>query len=155
MMKFEGQLNGKGLKIGVVVSRFNDLITGRLLDGAQDALRRHQVAEDSIDVAYVPGAFELPIVAKKMAQTGKYDAVVTLGCVIRGATSHYDYVCNEAAKGIAKASDDTGVIVIFGVLTTENIEQAIERAGTKAGNKGAESAVGAIEMANLLRQMNA
>ncbi|MDF0181206.1 6,7-dimethyl-8-ribityllumazine synthase [Staphylococcus pseudintermedius] len=155
MMKFEGQLNGKGLKIGVVVSSFNDLITGRLLDGAQDALRRHQVAEDSIDVAYVPGAFELPIVAKKMAQTGKYDAVVTLGCVIRGATSHYDYVCNEAAKGIAKASDDTGVPVIFGVLTTENIEQAIERAGTKAGNKGAESAVGAIEMANLLRQMNA
>ncbi|EOT2023568.1 6,7-dimethyl-8-ribityllumazine synthase [Staphylococcus pseudintermedius] len=154
-MKFEGQLNGKGLKIGVVVSRFNDLITGRLLDGAQDALRRHQVAEDSIYVAYVPGAFELPIVAKKMAQTGKYDAVVTLGCVIRGATSHYDYVCNEAAKGIAKASDDTGVPVIFGVLTTENIEQAIERAGTKAGNKGAESAVGAIEMANLLRQMNA
>ncbi|EGQ1658442.1 6,7-dimethyl-8-ribityllumazine synthase [Staphylococcus pseudintermedius] len=155
MMKFEGQLDGKGLKIGVVVSRFNDLITGRLLDGAQDALRRHQVAEDSVDVAYVPGAFELPIVAKKMAQTGKYDAVVTLGCVIRGATSHYDYVCNEAAKGIAKASDDTGVPVIFGVLTTENIEQAIERAGTKAGNKGAESAVGAIEMANLLRQMNA
>ncbi|MDK3636792.1 6,7-dimethyl-8-ribityllumazine synthase [Staphylococcus pseudintermedius] len=155
MMKFEGQLNGKGLKIGVVVGRFNDLITGRLLDGAQDALRRHQVAEDSIDVAYVPGAFELPIVAKKMAQTGKYDAVVTLGCVIRGATSHYDYVCNEAAKGIAKASDDTGVPVIFGVLTTENIEQAIERAGTKAGNKGAESAVDAIEMANLLRQMNA
>ncbi|WP_330994028.1 6,7-dimethyl-8-ribityllumazine synthase [Staphylococcus pseudintermedius] len=154
-MKFEGQLNGKGLKIGVVVGRFNDLITGRLLDGAQDALRRHQVAEDSIDVAYVPGAFELPIVAKKMAQTGKYDAVVTLGCVIRGATSHYDYVCNEAAKGIAKASDDTGVPVIFGVLTTENIEQAIERAGTKAGNKGAESAVAAIEMANLLRQMNA
>ncbi|WP_026067020.1 6,7-dimethyl-8-ribityllumazine synthase [Staphylococcus delphini] len=154
-MKFEGQLNGKGLKIGVVVSRFNDLITGRLLDGAQDALRRHQVAEDDVDVAYVPGAFELPIVAKKMAQTGKYDAVVTLGCVIRGTTSHYDYVCNEAAKGIAKASDDTGIPVIFGVLTTENIEQAIERAGTKAGNKGAESAVGAIEMANLLRQMNA
>ncbi|USO16225.1 6,7-dimethyl-8-ribityllumazine synthase [Staphylococcus pseudintermedius] len=155
MMKFEGQLDGKGLKIGVVVSRFNDLITGRLLDGAQDALRRHQVAEDSVDVAYVPGAFELPIVAKKMAQTGKYDAVVTLGCVIRGATSHYDYVCNEAAKGIAKASDDTGVPVIFGVLTTENIEQAIERAVQKRGNKGAESAVGAIEMANLLRQMNA
>ncbi|MEJ7540442.1 6,7-dimethyl-8-ribityllumazine synthase [Staphylococcus intermedius] len=154
-MKFEGQLNGKGLKIGVVVSRFNDLITGRLLDGAQDALRRHQVAEEDVDVAYVPGAFELPIVAKKMAQSGQYDAVVTLGCVIRGATSHYDYVCNEAAKGIAKASDDTGVPVIFGVLTTENIEQAIERAGTKAGNKGAESAVGAIEMANLLRQMNA
>ncbi|MGV3043024.1 6,7-dimethyl-8-ribityllumazine synthase [Staphylococcus rostri] len=150
-MNFEGQLVGQGLKIGIVVSRFNDFITGRLLDGALDALKRHQVAEDAIDVAYVPGAFELPIVAKKMAQSGKYDAVITLGCVIRGATSHYDYVCNEAAKGIAKASDDTGVPVIFGVLTTENIEQAIERAGTKAGNKGAEVAVGAIEMANLLK----
>ncbi|PNZ25479.1 6,7-dimethyl-8-ribityllumazine synthase [Staphylococcus rostri] len=150
-MNFEGQLVGQGLKIGIVVSRFNDFITGRLLDGALDALKRHQVAEDAIDVAYVPGAFELPIVAKKMAQSGKYDEVITLGCVIRGATSHYDYVCNEAAKGIAKASDDTGVPVIFGVLTTENIEQAIERAGTKAGNKGAEVAVGAIEMANLLK----
>ncbi|MDO5374930.1 MAG: 6,7-dimethyl-8-ribityllumazine synthase [Staphylococcus rostri] len=150
-MNFEGQLVGQGLKIGIVVSRFNDFITGRLLDGALDALKRHQVAEDAIDVAFVPGAFELPIVAKKMAQSGKYDAVITLGCVIRGATSHYDYVCNEAAKGIAKASDDTSVPVIFGVLTTENIEQAIERAGTKAGNKGAEVAVGAIEMANLLK----
>lgn len=150
-MNFEGQLVGQGLKIGIVVSRFNDLITGRLLEGALDALKRHQVDEDAIDVAYVPGAFELPIVAKKMAQSGKYDAVITLGCVIRGATSHYDYVCNEAAKGIAKASDDTGVPVIFGVLTTENIEQAIERAGTKAGNKGSEVAVGAIEMANLLK----
>ncbi|AVQ33309.1 6,7-dimethyl-8-ribityllumazine synthase [Staphylococcus muscae] len=150
-MNFEGQLVGKGLKIGIVVSRFNDFITGRLLDGALDALKRHQVDENEIDVAYVPGAFELPIVAKKMAQSGKYDAVITLGCVIRGATTHYDYVCNEAAKGIAKASDDTGIPVIFGVLTTENIEQAIERAGTKAGNKGAEVAVGAIEMANLLK----
>ncbi|MBH9580207.1 6,7-dimethyl-8-ribityllumazine synthase [Staphylococcus felis] len=149
-MKFEGQLVGKGLKIGIVVSRFNDLITSRLVDGALDALQRHQVDENDIDVAYVPGAFELPIVAKKMALTKKYDAIVTLGCVIRGATTHYDYVCNEAAKGIAKASDDTGLPVIFGVLTTENIEQAIERAGTKAGNKGAEAAVGAIEMANLL-----
>lgn len=149
-MKFEGQLVGKGLKIGIVVSRFNDLITSRLVDGALDALQRHQVDENDIDVAYVPGAFELPIVAKKMALTKKYDAIVTLGCVIRGATTHYDYVCNEAAKGIAKASDGTGVPVIFGVLTTENIEQAIERAGTKAGNKGAEAAVGAIEMANLL-----
>ncbi|REI01217.1 6,7-dimethyl-8-ribityllumazine synthase, partial [Staphylococcus felis] len=138
-MKFEGQLVGKGLKIGIVVSRFNDLITSRLVDGALDALQRHQVDENDIDVAYVPGAFELPIVAKKMALTKKYDAIVTLGCVIRGATTHYDYVCNEAAKGIAKASDDTGVPVIFGVLTTENIEQAIERAGTKAGNKGAEA----------------
>lgn len=151
MMNFEGQLVGQGLKIGIVVSRFNDFITGRLLDGALDALKRHQVDENDIDVAYVPGAFELPIVAKKMAQSDKYDAVITLGCVIRGATTHYDYVCNEAAKGIAKASDDTGIPVIFGVLTTENIEQAIERAGTKAGNKGAEVAVGAIEMANLLK----
>ncbi|CAD7359433.1 MULTISPECIES: 6,7-dimethyl-8-ribityllumazine synthase [Staphylococcus] len=151
-MKFEGQLIGKGLKIGIVVSRFNDFITGRLVEGALDALKRHQVEADDIDIAYVPGAFELPIVSKKMAQTQKYDAVITLGCVIRGATSHYDYVCNEAAKGIAKAGDDTGIPVIFGVLTTENIEQAIERAGTKAGNKGAEVAVGAIEMANLLKQ---
>lgn len=151
-MKFEGQLIGKGLKIGIVVSRFNDFITGRLIEGALDALKRHQVEADDIDIAYVPGAFELPIVAKKMAQTQKYDAVITLGCVIRGATSHYDYVCNEAAKGIAKAGDDTGIPVIFGVLTTENIEQAIERAGTKAGNKGAEVAVGAIEMVNLLKQ---
>ncbi|PNZ10332.1 6,7-dimethyl-8-ribityllumazine synthase [Staphylococcus coagulans] len=151
-MKFEGQLIGKGLKIGIVVSRFNDFITGRLVEGALDALKRHQVEADDIDIAYVPGAFELPIVAQKMAQTQKYDAVITLGCVIRGATSHYDYVCNEAAKGIAKAGDDTGIPVIFGVLTTENIEQAIERAGTKAGNKGAEVAVGAIEMANLLKQ---
>ncbi|WP_449126470.1 6,7-dimethyl-8-ribityllumazine synthase [Staphylococcus chromogenes] len=151
-MKFEGQLIGEGLKIGIVVSRFNDFITGRLVDGAFDALIRHQVKEEDIDIAYVPGAFELPLVAKKMAQTGNYDAVITLGCVIRGATSHYDYVCNEAAKGIAKASEDTGVPVIFGVLTTENIEQAIERAGTKAGNKGAEVAVGAIEVANLLKK---
>ncbi|MGV3244252.1 6,7-dimethyl-8-ribityllumazine synthase [Staphylococcus sp. 11261D007BR] len=151
-MKFEGQLVGKGLKIGIVVSRFNDFITSRLVDGAMDTLKRHQVEEEAIDIAYVPGAFELPIVAKKMAATQKYDAVITLGCVIRGATSHYDYVCNEASKGIAKASDDTGVPVIFGLLTTENIEQAVERAGTKAGNKGAEVAVGAIEMANLLKQ---
>ncbi|QLK86301.1 6,7-dimethyl-8-ribityllumazine synthase [Staphylococcus sp. 17KM0847] len=152
-MKFEGQLVGQGLKIGIVVSRFNDFITGRLVDGAMDALQRHQVAETDIDIAYVPGAFELPIVAKKMAQSDNYDAIITLGCVIRGATSHYDYVCNEAAKGIAKVSDDTGVPVIFGVLTTENIEQAIERAGTKAGNKGAEVAVGAIEMANLMKAL--
>ncbi|ALN76711.1 MULTISPECIES: 6,7-dimethyl-8-ribityllumazine synthase [Staphylococcus] len=152
-MKFEGQLIGEGLKIGIVVSRFNDFITSRLVEGANDALIRHQVNEADIDIAYVPGAFELPIVAKKMAQSGKYDAIITLGCVIRGATTHYDYVCNEAAKGIAKASDDSGIPVIFGVVTTENIEQAIERAGTKAGNKGAEVAVGAIEMANLLKAL--
>ncbi|MCO4340829.1 6,7-dimethyl-8-ribityllumazine synthase [Staphylococcus agnetis] len=152
-MKFEGQLIGEGLKIGIVVSRFNDFITSRLVEGANDALIRHQVNEADIDIAYVPGAFELPIVAKKMAQSGEYDAIITLGCVIRGATTHYDYVCNEAAKGIAKASDDSGIPVIFGVVTTENIEQAIERAGTKAGNKGAEVAVGAIEMANLLKAL--
>lgn len=152
-MKFEGQLIGEGLKIGIVVSRFNDFITSRLVEGANDALIRHQVNEADIDIAYVPGAFELPIVAKKMAQSGKYDAIITLGCVIRGATTHYDYVCNEAAKGIAKASDDSGIPVIFGVVTTENIEQAIERAGTKAGNKGAEVAEGAIEMANLLKAL--
>ncbi|WP_105995992.1 6,7-dimethyl-8-ribityllumazine synthase [Staphylococcus agnetis] len=152
-MKFEGQLIGEGLKIGIVVSRFNDFITSRLVEGANDALIRHQVNEADIDIAYVPGAFELPIVAKKMAKSGKYDAIITLGCVIRGATTHYDYVCNEAAKGIAKASDDSGIPVIFGVVTTENIEQAIERAGTKAGNKGAEVAVGAIEMANLLKAL--
>lgn len=152
-MKFEGQLIGEGLKIGIVVSRFNDFITSRLVEGANDALIRHQVNEADIDIAYVPGAFELPIVAKKMAQSGKYDAIITLGCVIRGATTHYDYVCNEAAKGIAKASDDSGIPVIFGVVTTENIEQAIERAGTKAGNKGAEVAVGAIGMANLLKAL--
>ncbi|UXU55868.1 6,7-dimethyl-8-ribityllumazine synthase [Staphylococcus agnetis] len=152
-MKFEGQLIGEGLKIGIVVSRFNDFITSRLVEGANDALIRHQVNEADVDIAYVPGAFELPIVAKKMAQSGKYDAIITLGCVIRGATTHYDYVCNEAAKGIAKASDDSGIPVIFGVVTTENIEQAIERAGTKAGNKGAEVAVGAIEMANLLKAL--
>ncbi|MCO4337762.1 6,7-dimethyl-8-ribityllumazine synthase [Staphylococcus agnetis] len=152
-MKFEGQLIGEGLKIGIIVSRFNDFITSRLVEGANDALIRHQVNEADIDIAYVPGAFELPIVAKKMAQSGEYDAIITLGCVIRGATTHYDYVCNEAAKGIAKASDDSGIPVIFGVVTTENIEQAIERAGTKAGNKGAEVAVGAIEMANLLKAL--
>ncbi|BGE82123.1 MULTISPECIES: 6,7-dimethyl-8-ribityllumazine synthase [Staphylococcus] len=151
-MNFEGKLVGTDLKIAVVVSRFNDFITGRLLDGAQDTLIRHGVDENNIDVAYVPGAFEIPLVAKKLAQKGEYDAVITLGCVIRGATSHYDYVCNEVAKGVSKANDVTDTPVIFGVLTTESIEQAVERAGTKAGNKGAEAAVSAIEMANLLKQ---
>ncbi|PNZ68776.1 6,7-dimethyl-8-ribityllumazine synthase [Staphylococcus croceilyticus] len=151
-MNFEGKLVGTDLNIAVVVSRFNDFITGRLLDGAQDTLIRHGVDENNIDVAYVPGAFEIPLVAKKLAQKGEYDAVITLGCVIRGATSHYDYVCNEVAKGVSKANDVTDTPVIFGVLTTESIEQAVERAGTKAGNKGAEAAVSAIEMANLLKQ---
>lgn len=151
-MNFEGKLVGTNLKVVIVVSRFNDFITNRLLDGAKDTLVRHGVDEDNIDVAYVPGAFEIPLVAKKLAQKNDYDAVITLGCVIRGATSHYDYVCNEVAKGVSKANDITNTPVIFGVLTTESIEQAVERAGTKAGNKGAEAAVSAIEMANLLKQ---
>lgn len=150
-MNFEGKLIGKDLKVAIVVSRFNDFITNRLLDGAKDTLIRHDVDAEQIDVAYVPGAFEIPLVAKKLAQKGEYDAVITLGCVIRGSTSHYDYVCNEVAKGVSKANDVTDTPVIFGILTTENIEQAVERAGTKAGNKGAEAAVSAIEMANLLK----
>ncbi|CAC6086038.1 6,7-dimethyl-8-ribityllumazine synthase [Staphylococcus aureus] len=152
-MNFEGKLIGKDLKVAIVVSRFNDFITGRLLEGAKDTLIRHDVNEDNIDVAFVPGAFEIPLVAKKLASSGNYDAVITLGCVIRGATSHYDYVCNEVAKGVSKVNDQTNVPVIFGILTTESIEQAVERAGTKAGNKGAEAAVSAIEMANLLKSI--
>lgn len=154
-MNFEGKLIGKDLKVAIVVSRFNDFITGRLLEGAKDTLIRHDVNKDNIDVAFVPGAFEIPLVAKKLASSGNYDAVITLGCVIRGATSHYDYVCNEVAKGVSKVNDQTNVPVIFGILTTESIEQAVERAGTKAGNKGAEAAVSAIEMANLLKSIKA
>ena len=153
-MNFEGKLVGKDLKIAIVVSRFNDFITTRLLEGAKDTLIRHEVEDTNIDVAYVPGAFEIPLVAKKLAQKGEYDAVITLGCVIRGATSHYDYVCNEVAKGVSKANDISDTPVIFGVLTNESIEQAVERAGTKAGNKGSEAAVSAIEMANLIKQIN-
>ncbi|HCW7389212.1 TPA: 6,7-dimethyl-8-ribityllumazine synthase [Staphylococcus aureus] len=154
-MNFEGKLIGKELKVVIVVSRFNDFITGKLLEGAKDTLIRHDVNEDNIDVAFVPGAFEIPLVAKKLASSGNYDAVITLGCVIRGATSHFDYVCNEVAKGVSKVNDQTNVPVIFGILTTESIEQAVERAGTKAGNKGAEAAVSAIEMANLLKSIKA
>lgn len=154
-MNFEGKLIGKDLKVAIVVSRFNDFITGRLLEGAKDTLIRHDVNEDNIDVAFVPGAFEIPLVAKKLASSGNYDAIITLGCVISGATSHYDYVCNEVAKGVSKVNDQTNVPVIFGILTTESIEQAVERAGTKAGNKGAEAAVSAIEMANLLKSIKA
>ncbi|EPE61185.1 6,7-dimethyl-8-ribityllumazine synthase [Exiguobacterium sp. S17] len=150
---FEGNLVGKGLKIGIVVGRFNDLITMRLLDGAKDALKRHGIEQDDVEIAFVPGAFELPLVAKKMAMSKKYDAVITLGAVIRGATPHFDYVCSEAAKGVAQASYQSEVPVIFGVLTTETIEQAIERAGTKAGNKGWEAATAAIEMANIMKQL--
>lgn len=154
-MNFEGKLIGTDLNVAIVVSRFNDFITGRLLEGAKDTLIRHEVNADNIDVAYVPGAFEIPLVAKKLAEKEKYDAVITLGCVIKGSTSHYDYVCNEVSKGISRANDVTNTPVIFGVLTTDNIEQAVERAGTKAGNKGSEAAISAIEMANLLKSMDA
>ncbi|MCP3809749.1 MULTISPECIES: 6,7-dimethyl-8-ribityllumazine synthase [Paenibacillus] len=148
----EGNLISNGLKYGIVVGRFNEFITTKLLSGAIDALQRHGAQEDEIDVAWVPGAFEISLIAQKMAASGKYDAVITLGTVIRGSTSHYDIVCNEVAKGVAASSLKTGVPVIFGVVTTENIEQAIERAGTKAGNKGWDSALAAIEMANLGKQ---
>ncbi|MFD1360770.1 6,7-dimethyl-8-ribityllumazine synthase [Lentibacillus salinarum] len=148
---FEGDLVGSDLKIGIVVARFNDFITNKLLDGAVNTLKRHGVKEDNINIAWVPGAFEIPVVAQKMAAKEEYDAVVTLGAVIRGSTPHFDYVCSEAAKGIANAAMQSGKPVIFGVLTTETIEQAIERAGTKAGNKGSEAAVAAIETANVIR----
>lgn len=150
----EGQVIAKDLKIGIVVGRFNEFIGSRLLDGAVSGLMRHGVEEEDITVAWVPGAFEIPLVAKKMAASGDYDAVVTLGAVIRGATSHYDYICNEVAKGVSAASLETGVPVLFGVLTTDNLEQAVERAGSKAGNKGYESATAAIEMANLLKELD-
>ncbi|MGI2327972.1 6,7-dimethyl-8-ribityllumazine synthase [Planococcus sp. YIM B11945] len=150
---YEGYLIGEGLRIGIVVGRFNEFITSKLLGGAEDALKRHGVADENVSIAWVPGAFEIPLVAKKMAMSGNYDAVITLGTVIRGATPHFDYVCAEAAKGVSRASEQSGIPVIFGVLTTESIEQAIERAGTKAGNKGWESAVSAIEMANLLTKI--
>ncbi|MDA5107414.1 MULTISPECIES: 6,7-dimethyl-8-ribityllumazine synthase [Brevibacillus] len=152
MKVFEGNLVGTGLRVGIVAARFNELIVSKLLGGALDALKRHGVEEANVDVAWVPGAFEIPLIAKRMAESGRYDAVVTLGAVIRGATPHFDYVCSECAKGVASISLATGVPVIFGVLTTDSIEQAIERAGTKAGNKGWEAAAAAIEMANLNRQ---
>jgi len=148
---YEGNLVGTGLKIGIVISRFNEFITAKLLGGAQDALKRHGVNEEDVDVAWVPGSFEIPLIAQKMAESKKYDAVIALGAVIRGATSHYDYVCNEVSKGIAQTSLKSGIPVSFGVLTTDSIEQAIERAGTKAGNKGWDAASAAIEMANLCR----
>ena len=153
MKTFEGKMVAKGSRVGIVVARFNEFITSKLLGGAMDALVRHDINEDDVDVAWVPGAFEIPLIAKKMAKSGKYDAVIALGAVIRGSTSHYDYVCNEVSKGVAAASLESGVPVMFGVVTTENIEQAIERAGTKAGNKGYDCALGAIEMVNLIREM--
>lgn len=153
MNVFEGNVVADGVKIGIVVARFNEFITSKLLGGAMDGLKRHNVCEENIDVAWVPGAFEIPLIAKKMAKSGKYDAVICLGAVIRGATSHYDYVCNEVSKGIAAVSMDSEIPVMFGIVTTENIEQAIERAGTKAGNKGYDCALGAIEMINLIREI--
>ena len=152
MKIFEGKLVAEDLKIGIVAARFNEFIVSKLLSGAVDGLTRHNVEEDNIEVAWVPGAFEIPLMAAKMARTGKYHAVICLGAVIRGNTTHYDYVCNEVSKGIAHIGMETGIPVMFGVVTTENIEQAIERAGTKAGNKGYDCAVGAIEMVNLLEQ---
>lgn len=153
MKILEGQLLAEGLKIGIVVSRFNEFITSKLLSGAEDTLRRHGANEDDITVAWVPGAFEIPLIAKKMAKSGKYDGIIALGAVIRGATSHYDYVCNEVSKGIALVNMETEVPTAFGVVTTENIEQAVERAGTKTGNKGSDAAMAVIEMVNLAKQL--
>lgn len=151
---YEGQLVGTGLKFGIVVSRFNEFITSKLLGGALDALKRHGVADDDVDVAWVPGAYEIPVVAKKLADSGRYDAIICIGAVIRGATPHFDYVAGESAKGVAHVGFQTGVPTIYGIITTETIEQAIERAGTKAGNKGVDAAVAAIEMANLYKQLD-
>ncbi len=153
MKLLEGKLIADGMKVGIVCSRFNEFIVSKLLGGAMDGLIRHGVKDDDVEVAWVPGAFEIPVVAKKMAESGKYDAVLCLGAVIKGSTSHYDYVCAEVSKGVATVSLNTGLPVMFGVLTTDNIEQAIERAGTKAGNKGYDVALSAIEMANLFKEM--
>lgn len=155
MKTFEGKLVSQNIRIGIVAARFNEFITSKLLSGALDGLKRHEVGEGDIDIAWVPGAFEIPLIASKMAKSAKYDAVICLGAVIRGSTSHYDYVCSEVSKGIAHVSLHSDIPVMFGVLTTENIEQAIERAGTKAGNKGFDCAVGAIEMVNLIREIEA
>lgn len=153
MKVLEGNVVADGAKVAIVGSRFNEFIVSKLISGAQDGLVRHGVKEDDITLAWVPGAFEIPLVAKKLALSGKYDAVICLGAVIRGATSHYDYVCAEVSKGIAAVSLEAGIPVMFGVVTTDNIEQAIERAGTKAGNKGYDCALGAIEMINLAKQL--
>jgi 6,7-dimethyl-8-ribityllumazine synthase len=154
MSTFEGHLIGTGLKVGIVVARFNELLSSRLLSGAKDAFVRHGLDADDIDVAWVPGAFEIPLVAHKLAASGRYDAVVALGVVIRGGTPHFEYVSAEVSKGVAKASLDSGVPVLFGVITADTIDQAVERAGTKAGNKGWEAAEAAIEMANLSKALS-
>lgn len=153
MKIYEGKMVSDEIKIGIVASRFNEFIVSKLLSGAVDGLKRHNVNDDDISVAWVPGAFEIPLIASKMAKSGKYDAVICLGAVIRGSTSHYDYVCNEVSKGVANVSLNSDIPVLFGVVTTENIEQAIERAGTKAGNKGYDCALSAIEMVNLIREI--
>ena len=153
MKKIEGMIVANGAKIGIVAARFNEFIVSKLVSGAEDALLRHSVNPDDISVAWVPGAFEIPLTAQKMAQSGKYDAVICVGAVIRGDTAHYDLVCNESAKGIAQVELATGIPVLFGVITTENIEQAIARAGSKAGNKGYDCALSAIEMVNLMKQL--
>ena len=155
MKIFEGNLVSQDIKVGIVCARFNEFIVSKLLSGCEDGLLRHGVKPDDISVAWVPGAFEIPLITSKMAKSGKYDAVIALGAVIRGSTSHYDYVCNEVSKSIAAVSLETGVPVMFGVITTENIEQAIERSGSKAGNKGSECAEGAVEMVNLIRSLEA
>lgn len=153
MTTYEGSLIGTELKVGIVIARFNELLSSRLLSGANDALTRHGVLADDIDVAWVPGAFEIPLVAKRLAATGRYDVVLALGVVIRGGTPHFEYVASEVSKGVASASLDTGVPVMFGVITADSIEQAVERAGTKSGNKGWDAALAGIEMANLMRAM--
>lgn len=153
MRVLEGNVIGSDVKIGIVAARFNEFIVSKLIGGAEDALVRHGVDTDDIDLAWVPGAYEIPVIAKKMAASGKYDAVICLGAVIKGSTSHYDYVCAEVSKGVAQVGLETGVPTLFGVLTTDNIEQAIERAGTKAGNKGYDVACSAIEMINLIKEM--
>ena len=153
MKRFEGKLVSENIRVGVVCARFNDFIVSRLLAGCEDPLLRHGVQEEDIAVAWVPGAFEIPLIASKMAKSGKYDAVIALGAVIRGSTSHYDYVCSEVSKGVAQVALNSDIPVMFGVLTTDTIEQAVERAGTKAGNKGSECAQGAIEMVNLIREL--
>ena len=155
MRVLEGNVVAKGIRVGIVAARFNEFITSKLVGGALDGLKRHDVKEEDIDIAWVPGAFEIPLIADKMTKSKKYDAVICLGTVIRGATSHYDYVCNEVSKGIAQVSLNTGIPVLFGVVTTENIEQAIERAGTKAGNKGYDCALSAIEMVQLIKEVEA
>lgn len=155
MNVFEGKLVSNNIRIGIVASRFNEFIVSKLICGAEDALRRHDVPEENVDLVWVPGAFEIPLLASKLAESKKYDAVICLGAVIRGSTDHYDYVCNEVTKGIAAVSLKSGIPVMFGVLTTDNLEQAIERAGSKVGNKGFDAAVGAIEMVNVIRSLGA